>query len=191
MTLQASDVPETHQTPLRVIDDFLERELFLSLQAAVLSPSFAWERSAVLSASAAAHLGPGENEQDIHGFYLHKRAVRYVSPALQIIAPVLDKLAPLALLKVKVNRTARSERHIEYGLHVDTQRSGATTAIFYLNTNNGYTLFDDGRKVLSMENRIVIFDASTQHTGASCTDAPHRLVLNINLLPRVTQAGQR
>jgi hypothetical protein len=104
---------------------------------------------------------------------------------------VLDKLAPAALLKAKVNRTARSERHIEYGLHVDTHRRGASTAIFYLNTNNGYTLFGDGRKVLSVENRIVIFAASTLHTGASCTDAPHRLVLNINLLARAPEGSQR
>jgi hypothetical protein len=191
MAPQAIDEPPSGSSQLRVIDDFLEREQFLALQAAVRATSFAWERSAILSASAAAHLRPCDNLQDIHGFYLHKRAVRYASPTLTLIAPLLDKLAPLALLKAKVNRTARSEQHIEYGLHVDTRRRGASTAIFYLNTNNGYTLFGDGSKVASVENRIVIFDASTLHTGASCTDAPHRLVLNINLLAPSSDARQR
>jgi hypothetical protein len=51
-----------------------------------------------------------------------------------------------------------------------------------LNSNNGYTLFDDGVKVLSVENRLVLFDCTRLHTGASCTDADDRLVLNINMM---------
>ena len=69
---------------------------------------------------------------------------------------------------------------------MDTTRPGATTAIFYLNTNNGYTLFEDGQRVASVANRIVIFDAALRHTGASCTDADHRLVLNLNFVRGAT-----
>ena len=166
----------------RVIDDFLDRELFLLLQAKLLAPSFAWEESAILSEKAAAHLAPSENVQQVHGFYLVKRGIRFSSPTLEIVRPVINKLNPLALLKAKANRTARTDRHIEYGLHVDTRRPGATTAIFYLNTNNGYTLFGDGQQVTSVANRIVIIDAATLHTGASCTDADYRMVLNLNLM---------
>ena len=74
------------------------------------------------------------------------------------------------------------DRHLAYGLHVDTRWPGATTAILYLNTNDGYTLFEDGRQVARVANRLVLFDASLRHTGVSCTDAPERLVLNLNLL---------
>ena len=83
---------------------------------------------------------------------------------------------------MKVNLTPRSDRHVEYGLHVDTRRPGATTAIFYLNSNNGYTVFADGLRVSSVANRLVLFDAARAHTGASCTDAEYRLVLNLNMV---------
>ena len=54
--------------------------------------------------------------------------------------------------------------------------------ILYLNDNNGYTRFEDGSRVDSVANRLVVFDARRRHTGASCTDAPWRLVLNLNWL---------
>ena len=58
------------------------------------------------------------------------------------------------------------------------------TAIFYLNTNNGYTLFEDGTKIESVANRLLTFDANLPHTGTSCTDKQFRCVLNINYFPR-------
>ena len=165
-----------------VLDDYLDRTQLLSIRAALQAASFPWEESQVLSAKAAAHLSPGDNQQYVHGFYLNKPGIRYRSRELGIILPILDKLKPFALIKAKVNRTTRKDRHIEYGLHVDTRRRGATTAIFYLNSNNGYTLFGNGDKVASVENRLLLFDAAMLHTGASCTDADERLVLNINMM---------
>ena len=164
-----------------VIDDYLDQNLFLSITAAIGAASFPWEKSMILKGPPA-HIQPADNLQSIHGFYLRNARARYVSPYFGVIKPVIDKLNPAHLIKAKINLTTRKARHIEYGLHVDTRRVGATTAIFYLNSNNGYTLFDDDSKVLSVANRMVIFDSATRHTGASCTDAEHRLVLNINMI---------
>ena len=59
------------------------------------------------------------------------------------------------------------------------------TAIFYLNTNNGYTKFQDNtiQDVNSVANRLITFDGSLQHAGCSCTDQNVRVVLNINYIP--------
>jgi hypothetical protein len=165
-----------------VIDDYLDRELFLAMRAALQSAAIPWLESQILRRKDMLHLLPSENLQYVHGFYLRKRGIFYSSKTIELIKPVLDCLKPVALIKVKLNRTTRKDRHIEYGLHVDTRRTGATTAIFYLNSNNGYTLFGNGEKVVSVENRLVLFDASTLHTGASCTDADERMVLNINMM---------
>ena len=54
------------------------------------------------------------------------------------------------------------------------------TAVFYVNTNNGYTIFESGEKVSSVENRMVIFDSNILHTGTTCTDERVRCVLNFN-----------
>lgn len=164
-----------------VLDDYLEREQFLALQAAVESPLFPWETSGILK-DPPAHLSAAQNQQQVHGFFLRNARRQYVSPCFAMLRPLIERLTPLDLIKAKVNRTARQERHIEYGLHLDTQRPGATTAVFYLNSNNGYTLFEDGARVASVANRLVLFDASRSHTGASCTDAEYRLVLNLNMM---------
>ena len=52
------------------------------------------------------------------------------------------------------------------------------TAIYYVNTNNGYTKFEDGTVVNSVENRCVVFDSSLRHTGTTCTDQKTRVVIN-------------
>lgn len=164
-----------------VIDDFLDQDVFLGIRALIEAASFPWERSMILKGPPA-HIQPADNLQFIHGFYLRNARARYVSPHFEVIRPIIEKLNPAHLIKAKVNLTTRKDHHIEYGLHVDTKRVGATTAIFYLNTNNGYTLFEDDSKVSSVANRMVIFDSARLHTGASCTDADHRLVLNINMI---------
>ena len=55
-----------------------------------------------------------------------------------------------------------------------------TTAVYYINTNNGWTEFENGDKVESVANRIVIFDSNTMHTGTTCTDEKVRVLINFN-----------
>ena len=173
---------------MQVLDNFLDERLFQAFLAAVGAPDFPWQASEVNSAPAPG-LAPQHNRQQVHGFYLRKPGIRYESPRFGLLRPVLGALAALAalaphtLVKAKLNRTPRLADHVAYGLHVDTHWPGASTAILYLNTNDGYTLFEDGSQVASVANRLVLFDARRRHTGVSCTDAPERLVLNINLAP--------
>ena len=51
-----------------------------------------------------------------------------------------------------------------------------------MNTNNGYTEFEDGTKVESVANRFVSFPEKMKHRGTSCTDKKTRIVININYL---------
>jgi hypothetical protein len=166
---------------MQVLDHFLERTAFLRLRAAVEAAGFPWVAERILS-SGYGDLDAADNLQAVHGLFLRQGGREVRSDRFELLRPLLERLQPAELVKAKLNRTARKDRHIEYGLHVDTRRPGATTAILYLNTNNGYTLFEGGKKVVSVANRIVLFDAAHRHTGASCTDADWRLVLNVNLL---------
>ena len=56
----------------------------------------------------------------------------------------------------------------------------STTSIFYMNTNNGYTKFEDGTKIESVANRLVSFPSNMKHKGTSCTDEKTRVVINFN-----------
>ena len=47
---------------------------------------------------------------------------------------------------------------------------------------SAYTLFEDGTKVQSKENRVVIFDSQMRHAGIPCTDEKRRVVINFNFI---------
>ena len=49
-----------------------------------------------------------------------------------------------------------------------------------MNSNNGYTYFEDGKKVKSVANRLLKFDNIKYHSGTTCTDKNQRVVININ-----------
>ena len=57
-----------------------------------------------------------------------------------------------------------------------------TTAIFYLNTNNGYTEFKGRDRIDCVENRLVMFPAKTFHRAVGQTDVIQRIVLNFNFI---------
>ena len=42
------------------------------------------------------------------------------------------------------------------------------------------TIFEDGKKVESVANRMLTFPANMKHTGTSCTDEKTRVVINFN-----------
>ena len=81
---------------------------------------------------------------------------------------------------MKLNCNYPTDKIMEHGFHIDTEEN-SKTSIFYMNTNNGYTKFEDnGEMVKSVQNRMITFDSSRRHSGSSCTDEYNRLVLNIN-----------
>ena len=48
------------------------------------------------------------------------------------------------------------------------------------NDGDGYTEFEDGTKVESIENRFVTFPSNLHHGGTTCTDQKRRVVINLN-----------
>ena len=66
---------------------------------------------------------------------------------------------------------------VEYGMHIDVLDAEDRTIsklIYYMNTCDGYTLFEDGTKVESNANRLVTFPNGMKHTGTSTTNASFR-----------------
>ena len=103
-----------------------------------------------------------------------------------------------SIWRIKANLLTKTPNIIENEFHVDMGRvykdgveidsSGghkkllkqSTTSIFYVNTNNGYTKFEDGTKIESVANRLVSFSSNMKHKGTSCTDEKIRVVINFN-----------
>tara|TARA_R110002060_G_C2114163_1_gene98303 strand:- start:523 stop:1038 length:516 start_codon:yes stop_codon:yes gene_type:complete len=125
----------------------------------------------------------GKNEkhfQFTHTFINNEGIVNTPEHHMAVVQPVLSALNVSEVLRCKMNLTTRTHEPITHGLHVDGIEGATHTAVFYLNTNNGATVFENGKKYLSIANQVVIFDPALQHSGISCTDKKVRLVLNIN-----------
>ena len=82
-------------------------------------------------------------------------------------------------LLVKNDTVKFSDYHVDLK---DVKSDIMTTAIFYLNTNNGATEFKSGEGVDSIKNRLVVFPKNTYHRAVNQTDTDKRIVLNFNYI---------
>ena len=98
----------------------------------------------------------------------------------------VDSLQPVSIWRIRGNLLTRLPTIVENPFHTDMaflleeKAKQWTTSIFYVNTNNGYTIFEDGTKVESVANRMITFPANLKHTGTSCTDQQVRIVINFD-----------
>jgi hypothetical protein len=163
---------------IEIIDDFLEPGDFGHLQKTMIGAFFPWTISKIVDDNGNNHQ---RNIQMVHMFY---ERLSPVDSSIELLYPVLQKVQPYALLKVKANFLLGTDKLVEHGMHIDVMdaddRPYLKTSILYMNTCNGYTLFEDGTKVESVRNRFVTFPNHTQHTGTTTTDADYRMVINFN-----------
>ena len=119
---------------------------------------------------------------------------------LGLMLPIIARCRVLAIHRIKANlETYSGSEHYESEWHADwncsennvePDRPKMEAAIYYVNTNNGYTEFADEmkspteavavKKVESVANRMVFFSAHTPHRGVSATDTRYRCLINFN-----------
>ena len=103
---------------------------------------------------------------------------------MNVIKPLLSKLKAKRFYLVKVNLLTKTDKIIEYGYHTDFDKGceqfDGKTAVYYINTCNGYTKFKNGKKIKSEENKLIEFNTKIKHKGSSCTDEKTRIAINLN-----------
>lgn len=160
---------------MNIINNFLPISDFENLKKNILyNDSFPWYFNDGVNTDYDGHF------QFTHTFY---KDHRIYSNLFDFINPILLKLEINSLLRIKANLTTKSEKIIEHGFHSDFKFKKniiCTTAIYYLNNNNGYTKFKDGTKILSEENKLIYFNSDLEHLGTNCTDQNSRVVINLN-----------
>jgi hypothetical protein len=166
----------------KIIDNFLEEAEFKTIQQTLLGNDFPW------------YFNQGVTYQDLSKDYLHN--FQFVHKFWNVIgrvaqsewAPLLDpiitKIDPAIVLRIKANLMPVTAERIVHQLHTDLDHIKCTTAVLYLNTNNGATIFEDGSEVQSVANRLIYFDSTVRHTSASCTDKKARCVINFNYIEK-------
>ena len=162
---------------MKIIDNFLPKNIHQELYDLLIgkNANFPWYfNNDVVFESTNDYI---ENFQFTHTFYLN---FTFVSEYYKILFPIIDLLSPSSLVKIKANLNTHSSKIIERELHTDVVNFKGKTAVYYLNTNNGYTKFANGDTVESVANRILIFDNTLLHAGTTSTDTKVRCVLNFN-----------
>ena len=99
---------------------------------------------------------------------------------LNQIKPITDLLKAKTILRIKANLTTKDHKRTFHGYHKDNVEGADKTALFYINTNNGYTKFKNGKKVKSEANSLLLFNAEEYHSSVTCTDEKRRMVINFN-----------
>ena len=172
---------------MKIKDNFLEQKEFDKLQDLMMGDKFAWYYKPTIDSQDDVD---DENKfQFVHMFY-----TQFVpcSPFIEELQPIINLIQPTALSRIKANLLIKTTNIVENSFHVDLgemlveKQQYWTTSIFYINTNDGYTEFQDGRIAMentivkSVANRMVTFPANLRHRGTTCTDEKTRVVINFN-----------
>jgi len=163
---------------MKIIDNFLDEDEFKILQQYLTNDNFTWN----LLPSIANNKQGLDQYQFVHTFFdISKPSLQNYS---NFLTPLFSKLQAKYILRVKANLRPRTTQGVLSDYHVDMSLN-QQTAIYYLNTNNGYTKFQDSTfdDVPSVANRLLTFSGQLKHCGCSATDSNYRILLNINYIP--------
>ena len=163
---------------MKIEDNFLKQEEFDKIQKLMGEPSpFPW-----FYADRIVFEDDVDKFQFIHAFYDNHMPM---SPFSNELDSIINIIQPFSIVKIRAKLLTRTSEIVESTFHVDIplleeNLKQWTTSIFYINTNNGYTKFEDGTIVESVANRMLSFPANMKHCGTSCTDERRRIVINFN-----------
>ena len=158
---------------MKVIDNFLSKEDFLKIKNLMFSWDFPWYYQ---------HLINGHHDtNDLDCYFTHVifDKEKGYSGFYNFIKPLLEKIKPKALIRIKCNIYPRTDKLEIHKPHLD-YKFKHNGAIFYINTNDGGTILENGKKIDSVENRILFFNSYKKHSSTSTTNAKSRINININ-----------
>jgi hypothetical protein len=168
---------------VQIFNNFLDQEVFLEIKKFIMSPRCQWRYVNYI-----AHKDGRDNDNDgyfVHSFKdCHPQTFedRYPeSPHFPLIVKILDKIQYQNILRIRSSLYPRRDVQKPDPFHID-YNFPHRVCIFYVNTNNGYTMFENGEKIPSVENQLATFDGSEKHCSVVQTDTPARYIVNINIL---------
>ena len=160
---------------VKVIKNFIQdKNVFLDIKNLLLSPNFPYYYNNYVA-----------DKKDVGDYYfvhiLYDKGQQKSDYFNQVLMPILGRLNFNYLSRAKVNCYTKKHKQIKTGMHQDMKEKHFV-ALYSINNNNGYTLFENGDKILSEENQLVLFDGSIKHCSIAQTDENLRVNINLNLL---------
>ena len=165
--------------PLRIVDDFLDSDSHLMIKESLEYKDF-WTYDPYIAGGMSDQIKDG---QLTHDFFFEM----YRSPHIKVLFPIIGRIKPMAIWRIKANLQLHGGEAYKSNWHYDFTGDGypvenMETAIYYVNSNNGYTEFTDC-KVDSVANRMVFFPSNTKHRGVNASNVKARYVINFNYFP--------
>jgi len=155
---------------MQVIDNFLDTQSFWNIHSTMSSKNFPWNKIQNLSG-----INPEDGIYFVHMFLNQLEQSSYIN----LIQPLLVKLNPFAVRRIKGNFYLPSKKVITHTFHKDYDLSHRG-CIYYVNNNDGYTILKGNKKIKSVANRALLFDPSEEHCSTSSTNPEGRINININ-----------
>ncbi len=176
----------------KVIDNFLPRIEFQEVKKNIVENyTIDWHYSKHVSTSESKiYVASREKEKEqlwtwymVHDVYRYSRPKSdYFEPLYQAFVPKFEELDIFkALTRIKINFYPYTETVREHEMHQDKDWH-IKAGLFSLNTCDGYTKLEDGTKIDSVENRMLIFDASQLHCSTTTSNTEARYNINFNFL---------
>ena len=169
---------------VKVIDDFLPEEEFNTIQTVMMSSYFKWYYNRITVYNTDQY----RNDLNDRGQLTHtflKEGEEAISDDISMLNPMFYKLGVDYLYRAKANMNLRTDT-IELSQYHDDGYKNCMTSIYYINTNDGYTQFEDGSRIDSVANRMVSFYYNLRHAGTTCTNQKTRVVLNLNYVKQTS-----
>ena len=167
------------KTEHKVIDNFVSEPVFEELRSLIMDKNPVYQNNITWLYNTT--IANEKESQDFRYFYMQHMiyATIVMSPLYEKIQPILHDLNVKASIRIKCNLFPYSEKVHEHAMHTDLPYTHKA-AILYINTCDGYTKLEDGTKIDSVANRILLFDASKLHCSTTCTDQTARFNINFN-----------
>ena len=171
---------------IKIYDDFLTKEQYIPIYQYFLDNHMGYEGDSVPWYWIDGIVEMGDGLVQFVNMCYAKDTI--INPVMyNILMPIFNNIKPMALHRIKANLTLSKQLQdvdLQKMLHVDSPYchdcGNMNTGIYYVNSNDGGTLFEDGTKVESVANRFVVFPCNMKHAGVPASNVNRRVVINFN-----------
>lgn len=171
---------------LKIIDSAIDQKIAYELETFFLDNLlFPWFYDQSLAAFSSERIGENFTLNSYKFFHMIYKNHAPNSDSISKIQPIIDVLKANAIVNIRAYMSTYTASPYVGSFHIDDTDevdhvTGRYTAIYYVNTNNGKTIFEDGQEVNSIKNRLVIFPFNKKHAIVTATDVKARVVINFN-----------
>lgn len=170
----------------QVIDNALDEEYIKHLENIFYNTDFPWYFTNLVTKQK--ETPPSDKLYWYKFYHLFYRNNVPISNYFDSLQPFLKVLNVKSLVCCRAFLTTYTGQKVNYGFHTDMEDifkaddidKKIKVSVFYLNTNNGGTMFESGEFVESVRNRIVTFGIEESHAAVSTDNQSSRIVINFN-----------